>query len=222
MSLEMLEIIAKEMNVAEHIRNWKQYSPFETLIRTILSQNTTDKNAFAAFDNLKAKFNNQINPETLAYADTAKIQDAIRVAGLHNQKSQRIKEVSKIIYFNWKSDFSFIYKAPLQNARKKLTELPGIGKKTADVLLNFCAKRPILPVDTHITRISKRIGLVSEKAKYDEIRHSIEALIPNDKILYIHVALIFFGRKICKATVPICSSCPINHLCPKNGVKKSK
>jgi len=220
MSLEMLEIIANEMNIVQHIRDWKQYTPFETLIRTILSQNTTDRNAFVAFDNLKAQFRNKIDPETLTYADPQRIQDAIRIAGLHNQKSQRIKMISKIIYYDWKSDFNFIYKAPLKEARQKLMALPGIGKKTADVLLNFCGKRPILPVDTHITRISKRIGIVPKTAEYDDIRRSIESLIPADKILYIHISLIFFGRKICKAINPHCSTCPITHLCPKNGVKK--
>lgn len=220
MSSEMLEIIAREMNVAGHIRNWKQLSPFETLIRTLLSQNTTDRNAFAAFDKLKATFRDQIDPATLADADVLQIQEAIRIAGLQNQKSQRIKEVAKIIHLNWKDDFNFIYTAPLEEARQKIMELPGIGEKTADVLLNFCGNRPILPVDTHITRITKRIGLVPNNAKYDAIRQAIENLIPAEKILYIHVSLILFGRKVCKALKPQCSNCPVAHLCPKIGVKK--
>ncbi|MFX1295442.1 MAG: endonuclease III domain-containing protein [Promethearchaeota archaeon] len=216
----ILNIISKEVNVLEHVRNWKQYTPFETLIRTLLSQNTTDKNAFKAFDNLKEVFSNKIQPEILTYAETNKIQNAIRIAGLHKQKSQRIKEISKIIYYKWKSDFNFIYKAPLREARKKLTELPGIGKKTADVLLNFCGKRPIIPVDTHITRIAKRIGLVPKNADYDDIRHSIEKLISPGQLLHIHLSLIFFGRKVCKAIKPQCATCPLIQLCPKIGVKK--
>ncbi len=220
MSSEILEIIAREMNVADHIRNWKQLSPFETLIRTLLSQNTTDRNAFAAFDKLKAAFRDQIDPATLADADVLQIQEAIRIAGLQNQKSQRIKEVAKIIHLNWKDDLNFIYTAPLEEARQKIMELPGIGEKTADVLLNFCGNRPILPVDTHITRIAKRIGLVPNNAKYDAIRQAIENLIPADKILSIHVSLIFFGRKVCKAIKPLCNTCPNTALCPKIGVKK--
>jgi endonuclease-3 len=225
MASEIFQIIAKEMDVAQHIQSWELHSPFETLIRTILSQNTTDRTSFVAFDNLKAKFGGKIEPAILAEADQEAIQEEIRIAGLHFQKSKRIKEVSQIILKDWKSDFTFIYEAPLEEARKKLMALPGIGQKTADIVLNFCAKRPILPVDTHITRISKRIGIVPENAKYDEIREAIEALISPQEILFIHVSLIFFGRKVCKAINPLCSSCPVSHLCPKVGVgtpRKSK
>ncbi|HUY01154.1 MAG TPA: endonuclease III [Candidatus Deferrimicrobium sp.] len=222
MASEILKLIAKEMDVSQHIQSWELHSPFETLIRTILSQNTTDRTSFVAFDNLKAKFNNNIAPEILAEADQGAIQEEIRIAGLHFQKSKRIKEVSQIILKDWNSDFTFIYDDPLEEARKKLISLPGIGQKTADIVLNFCAKRPILPVDTHITRIAKRIGIVPENAKYDEIRESIEALISPEEILFVHVSLIFFGRKVCKAVNPSCPTCPVTHLCPKIGVGKPK
>ncbi|MHA1275959.1 MAG: endonuclease III domain-containing protein [Candidatus Helarchaeota archaeon] len=221
MAAEILEIIEKEMNIAEHVKNWQRVSPFETLVRTILSQNTTDKTSFVAFDNLKKKFHD-ITPEIMAKASQSEIQEAIRFAGLHLQKSKRIKAVAEIILTEWKNDFTFIHEAPLMEARKKLIALPGIGKKTADILLNFVAQRPILPVDTHITRISKRIGLVSQKAKYDEIREAIEANIPKEKIFTIHVSLIFFGRTICKALKPLCTTCPISQLCPKLIIIKPK
>ncbi len=208
------------MDIAQHVKDWKRLSPFESLIRTILSQNTTDKNSLAAFNNLASEF--EIIPEKLAKADQEQIQNAIRIAGLHAQKSKKIIDISQIILSEWNSDFTFLYEAPLKEARKKLMDLPGIGNKTADVVLNFVAQRPILPVDTHITRISKRIGLVSQKATYDEIREAIEALIPEDKIFTIHISLIFFGRKVCKALNPQCSTCPITHLCPKLVIEKKK
>jgi endonuclease-3 len=221
MAAEILQIIEKAMDVSAHIKDWKRYSPFETLVRTILSQNTTNRTSFVAFDNLAAKFQN-VSPEVLADADQQTIQQEIIIAGLHNQKSKRIKEVSRIIRDEWNSDFTFIYEAPLQEARQKLMALPGIGEKTADIVLNFCAQRPILPVDTHITRISKRIGLVPENAKYDDIREAIEALITPEKILTVHVSLIFFGRAVCKALKPLCATCSAAHLCPKIGVGKEK
>jgi len=221
MASEILQIIEKEMDVADHIKDWKRYSPFETLIRTILSQNTTNRTSFVAFDNLQVKFK-KIEPEILAKADQQEIQEEIIIAGLHNQKSKRIKEVSRIIQEEWNSDFTFIYEAPLEEARKRLMSLPGIGEKTADIVLNFCAQRPILPVDTHITRISKRIGLVPENAKYDDIREAIEALITPEQILTVHVSLIFFGRAVCKALKPLCATCPVAHLCPKLGIGKEK
>jgi endonuclease-3 len=221
MTAEILQIIEKAMDISAHIKDWKRYSPFETLVRTILSQNTTNRTSFVAFDNLQAKFQ-KIEPEVLANADQQAIQQEIIIAGLHNQKSKRIKEVSRIIRDEWNSDFTFIYEAPLEEARQKLMSLPGIGEKTADIVLNFCAQRPILPVDTHITRISKRIGLVPENAKYDDIREAIEALITPEKILTVHVSLIFFGRAVCKALKPLCTTCPVAHLCPKIGVGKEK
>ena len=219
MSSELLEIIEKEMDISAHVQHWERHSPFETLIRTILSQNTTDRTSFAAFDNLRKKFG-KIEPEILANADLNEIEEEIRIAGLHHQKSKRIKEISEIVLKEWNEDFSFLYEAPLHEARKKLTALPGIGQKTADILLNFVAKRPILPVDTHIKRISARIGLVPQKAKYDQIREAIEALIPEEKIFTIHVSLIFFGRQVCKAINPSCDTCPVTHLCPKIIIKK--
>ncbi|NVM52902.1 MAG: endonuclease III [Candidatus Helarchaeota archaeon] len=221
MSSEILAIIAKEMDISKFIKNWKLLSPFETLIRTLLSQNTTDKNSLAAFDNLQVKFKN-ITPEILAKANQSEIQEEIRIAGLHNQKSKRIIEISQIIFSEWNSDFLFIYDLPLEDARKKLMSLPGIGNKTADIILNFVAKRPILPVDTHITRISKRIGLVPQNAKYDDVRQAIESLISEEQIFTIHVSLIFFGRQVCKAINPQCPTCPVNHLCPKIIVVKQK
>jgi endonuclease III len=221
LAAEILQIIEKAMDISAHIKDWKRYSPFETLIRTILSQNTTNRTSFVAFDNLQARFQ-KIEPEVLANADQQAIQQEIIIAGLHNQKSKRIKEVARIIHDDWNSDFTFIYEAPLEEARKKLMSLPGIGEKTADIVLNFCAQRSILPVDTHITRISKRIGLVPENAKYDDIRKAIEALIMPEKILTVHVSLIFFGRAICKALKPLCATCPVTHLCTKVGVGKEK
>lgn len=211
---EILEIIEKEMDIEAHIKNWEHLTPFENLIQTILSQNTTDRTSFKAFKNLRMKFE-RITPETILNASQSEIQDEIRIAGLHEQKSKRIQEVAKIVLIDWKLDFKFIYEMPIEEARKKLIALPGIGKKTADILLNFVAKRPILPVDTHITRISKRIGLVPQTAKYDEVREAIESLIPEQKIFTIHVSLIHFGRQVCKAISPKCDSCPVTHLCPK-------
>ncbi len=212
----VLEIIMNEMNVTQYIKAWKQSSPFVTLVRTILSQNTTDQNAMVAFDNLQAML--KIDPETLAYADVSKIQEAIHVAGLQKQKSQRIKDLAKVIYFDWKNDFKFVYSASLKEAREKLMKLPGIGKRSADILLNFCGNRPVMPVERNITRIVTRLGFVGEDADYDEIRHSIQGLITADKILYMHFALIFFGAQICKATNPQCEACPITNLCPKIGL----
>ncbi|MHA1263660.1 MAG: endonuclease III domain-containing protein [Candidatus Helarchaeota archaeon] len=214
MAAEILEIIRKEMDIEAHIKNWEQLTPFETLVQTILSQNTTDRTSFQAFKNLRKKFG-KIEPERIVKASQEEIQEEIRLAGLHRQKSKRIIEVAQIILNEWDSDFSFIYEAPLDIARNRLIRLPGIGKKTADILLNFIAHRPILPVDTHITRISKRIGLVRPNAKYDEIREAIEIIIPEEQIFTIHISLIHFGRQVCKALKPQCPTCPVTQLCPK-------
>jgi len=103
----------------------------------------------------------------------------------------------------------------LSEARKVLLSLPGIGPKTADILLLFCAGKPVLPVDTHVNRVSKRLGLVSLDDKdYDSIRMKLEGLYAPEDYFAVHMLFIALGRKYCKALKPLCNLCPLNGLCP--------
>jgi endonuclease-3 len=103
---------------------------------------------------------------------------------------------------------------PLEDARQELLSLPGVGYKTADVLLVFAGERDVLPVDTHIFRIAKRLNIAPPKAGYEEVRLRLEELIPRGRRGEAHMLLIQHGRRYCRAQNPLCEKCPINYLCP--------
>ena len=179
---------------------------------TVISQNTADANTRRAFENLSQKF--PITPEALAAAKVEEIEDCLRVAGLYRNKSRVIKDVSRIVLQQFHGSFDFIYSMPLDEARKTLMDLPGIGPKTADVVLLFCASKPTVPVDTHVFRVSKRLGLTNLNADYEGVRRALQALYPPREYLSVHLLFISLGRKYCKARNTLCSICPISNLCP--------
>mgnify|MGYP001048093720 CR=1 FL=1 len=187
-------------------------TPFQTLIRTVLSQATASRNTAQAFENLSRKFS--ITPQTLAEADAKDIEEAIRVAGLYRNKSKVIKRVSQVLLEKLNGSLDFIYTSPQDEARETLLTIPGVGPKTADVTLLFCAKKPIIPVDTHVNRVSKRLGLVLPKANYEETRKSLQSLYQPEDYLAVHLLLIALGRKYCKARKPLCKLCLVSELCP--------
>jgi len=186
--------------------------PFQTLIVTVLSQATADKNTARAFENLSRRFS--ITPEALAKASVEEIENAIRVGGLYKNKSRVIKTISHMILEQFNGSLDFIYSLPFEEARKILLNIPGVGPKTADVVLLFCAGKPTIPIDTHVNRVSKRLGLAPPKANYEELRRSLETLYSPEDYLPVHLLLISLGRKYCKARKPLCKPCPVNTLCP--------
>jgi endonuclease-3 len=208
----MLRIIARKFPV----KVWKAGSPFETLVQTILSQNTNDRNSEAAMTKLRRRF--KINPRTLSKASLRDLIPCIKQAGLYRSKAPRIKETSRIIQEEYGGRLSPFLNLPYQEAKERLTSLPGVGPKTADILLAFVAKNPVIPVDTHIARVSKRLGIVPTNANYEKTRLSLERLIPPQRRVSVHLSIIEFGREICRAPRPRCSVCPISKLCPSSTV----
>ncbi len=190
--------------------------PFKALIRTVLSQNTADINTMRAFESLSKKF--PITPEALAGADLKEIERAIMVAGLYRNKSKVIKNLSRIILEEYDGSLDFIYSLPFEEARKRLLCIPGIGLKTADVVLLFCARKPTLPIDTHVNRVSKKLGLAPPDADYEEVRLALQSLYSPEDYLPVHLLLISLGRKYCKARKTLCKPCPVNMLCPSKRV----
>ena len=186
--------------------------PFKVLVRTIISQSTAEANTRRAYSNLSRKM--LLTPKSLAEADIKEIADALFVAGLYRNKARIIKKVSQLIIEKLNGSLDFIYSKPLKEAREKLLGLPGVGPKTADIILLFCAKRPVLPVDTHVNRVSKRLGLVPPEADYEKIRECLQALYPPEEYFTVHMLFISLGREICKAKRPRHDECPVNHLCP--------
>lgn len=187
-------------------------NPFETLILTVLSQATADKNTARAFENLSGRFS--VTPEALAEASVEEIENAIRVGGLYRNKSRVIKAISRVILDQFNGSLDFIYLLPLEEARKILLKIPGVGPKTADVVLLFCAGKPTVPIDTHVNRVSKRLGLAPVRASYEGVRRALESLYSPEHYLFVHLLFISLGRKYCKARKPLCKPCPVNTLCP--------
>ena len=186
--------------------------PVDLLVQTILSQNTTSANTHRAFENLKRRY-----PDYLALLDAPdeEVARAIRCGGLANIKTGRIKEaLEKIKERSGTIDLDFLKDADPEAARDYLMALPGVGPKTAAVVLLFAFHMPLLPVDTHVNRLSRRLGFVPEKASLEEAERTLEAITPREKYCSFHVNLIRHGRAVCSARSPSCESCVLAELCP--------
>jgi len=199
------------------VRPWSGRSgAFSVLVGTILSQNTNDRNSDLAYRRLARRF--QITPEVLSGASVGEIIDSIRVAGLYKSKSRNIKRVSEIVLRKYNGRLTSVLHMPAEEARNELMALPGVGPKTADILLAFVAGRDVIPVDTHITRVSNRLGIVPRNARYELIRARLEELVPPKERLRMHLSMIRFGRETCRAPRPKCVVCPINRSCPSSTI----
>jgi len=207
---------------AIHARLLKRYGelapprsvdPLDELILTVLSQHTSDLNAGRAFAELQRVFPK--GWEQVAGAPTQKVADAIRSGGLANTKAPRIQEILREVRRREGAyDLSSLTDMTDREARDYLTSLPGIGPKTAAVVLSFALGRDALPVDTHVHRVSRRLGLIPPKTSAERADRLLHALVPDGMRTSLHVALIRLGREICKAPVPRCRQCPLNDLCP--------
>jgi len=186
--------------------------PFKNLIITVLSQNTSEINCVRAYRGLAAKF--EVKPEVLAKAKIEEIKTSIKSGGLYNVKSKRIKELSQAVLEKFGGDISPVLNLPKEEARKKLMELPGIGEKTADVLLaHRHSYAEVMVVDTHMDRITKRLGLVKPNAKYEDIQKALKTFIPWEKGERTGGLLWLLAKYTCRAQNPKCQECPIIKVC---------
>ncbi len=185
--------------------------PVDELVSTILSQNTNDLNRDRAFNALQMKFPTW---EEVRDASAKDVIAAIRPAGLANHKGPRIQHVLRDITDERGSlDLSFLKDLPLEEARTWLTKFKGVGPKTAAIVLCFSLNRPAFPVDTHIYRVTGRIGLRPEKMTVEQTHPYMESLLPPETYYAAHLNLIRLGREICHARKPDCPHCPIRKLC---------
>jgi len=195
--------------------------PFKNLIITVLSQNTSEANCLRAYRGLAAKF--EVKPDVLARAKEADIREAIRSGGLYNIKAKRIKELSKAVLARFGGNLAPILALPKEEARERFMKLPGIGPKTADVLLaNRHGYSQVFVVDTHMDRIAKRLGLVKPDAKYEEIQLALKNFIPWDKGERVGGLFWLLAKYTCKAHKPKCSECLIIGVCDYGKQTKSK
>jgi endonuclease-3 len=185
--------------------------PLEVLIRTILSQNTNDRNRDSAYEALKKRFPRW---EAIIEADPEAIAEAIKVGGLNQQKAQRIKEVLQWVQTKWGGmTLSPICAMETAEARAVLLDLKGVGPKTANCVLAFGCGRDVFPVDTHILRVTKRLGLIPAQATAEQAHELLAPLVPPGKAVPLHLNLIRYGREQCKARQPRCGSCLVPELC---------
>ncbi len=185
--------------------------PLDELISTILSQNTNDTNRDRAFASLVEQFPTW---DQVRDADSQKVIDAIRSAGLGNQKGPRIQQILKEITLQRGSlDLDFLYKMSTDDARKWLLQFKGVGPKTAAIVLQFSLDKPAFPVDTHIYRVTGRLGVRPEKMSAEQAHEYLAGILPEDTYYPAHLNLIRLGREICIARNPKCEQCPLNDLC---------
>ena len=192
---------------------WSQRNdPVSELVVTILSQHTSDVNAERAYRQLLAIFGSL---EAVARADVRDIAASIRSGGLAQQKAPRIKDaLNRVLEKRGTLNLDFLRDLPLADAKAWLTALPGVGPKTAAVVLCFSLGMPAMPVDTHVHRVAKRLGLIGEKVTADQAHDLLEAMVAPQDVYSFHVYLITHGRRVCKAPRPLCESCVIADGCP--------
>lgn len=186
-------------------------SPLDELISTILSQNTNDRNRDLAFNSLRTRFPRW---EEVRDAPVAEVISAIRIAGLANQKGPRIQAVLKqVTEERGDLDLSFLKTMSDEQARDWLLRFKGVGPKTAAIVMQFALDKPAFPVDTHIHRVTGRIGLRPERMNAEQAHHHLAELFPKDEYGPAHLNLIRLGREICKARKPDCPVCPVKTWC---------
>jgi endonuclease III len=192
---------------------WRNPLPaLDELISTILSQNTNDRNRDAAFNNLK-----RVLPtwEMVRDARFSQVIDAIRIAGLANQKGPRIQQVLKeITVERGDLELNFLAEMELEEARKWLMHFKGVGPKTAAIVLCFSLGKPAFPVDTHIYRVTGRLHLRDAGMNVEKTHHYLEQVFPQEQYYSAHLNLIRLGRERCHPHKPQCPACPLNKICP--------
>ncbi len=182
--------------------NWHtRQKPFYVLIATIMSQRTKDTQTDGASKRLFEQFP---TPESLASAPVEKIEELIKRVNYFKTKARRIKEVSQIIVDK--------YGGRVPEDFRELISLPGVGRKTANCVLLYGFHKPVLPVDTHVHRISNRIGWIKTKTP-EETEKALIRLVPEEWIPFINDFMVKHGQTICKPVNPLCDQCFINDLC---------
>jgi endonuclease-3 len=186
--------------------------PLEELVLTVLSQHTSDLNAERAFADLRTVLPTW---EDVVAAPAARVADAIRSGGLANTKAPRIQAILEEVHRREGGyDLRRLRSLTDSEARAYLTSLPGIGPKTAAVVLSFALGRDAIPVDTHVHRVTRRLGIVPAKASAERADRVLHDLVPEGLRTPLHVGFIRLGREICRAPVPACRRCPLKDLCP--------
>ena len=208
---EVIRVLEQEYGL---LVNEAENSHLDVLIRTILSQNTSDVNSLKAFHSLKNEFSSWYD---VASAPVEQIAYSIKNGGLSRVKASRIKFIlQRMLAEQGSLSLSHLNSMANTAATEYLLSLPGVGPKTANCVLLFSMGRASFPVDTHIFRVSKRLGLIDEKVSIEEAHQVLQSMVPPDKMYQLHLHLIWHGRRICLARKPRCSACSLRAMCPSS------
>lgn len=193
--------------------DWRtHYGPMDELILTILSANTNDKNSLRAFKALKERFGQDWDAVRTAPLDA--IKETIRVAGMYNQKAPRIvNTLQKLKEEQGEYSLDHVSEMPVDEALDYLQEFPGVGHKTASIVLLFCFEKGAFPVDTHVQRQSQRLGISGRNDSPVKIKAIWEGLMPAETYYPLHLNLIQHGREVCQARKPKCEQCVLCKWC---------
>ncbi len=183
--------------------------PLDELILTVLSQSTNDRNRDVAFLRLRERFSTW---EAVRDAPLEAVEEAIRPGGISRVKSARIQAILRAIGEPLSLDW--MREGPVAESRAALCELPGVGRKTAACVLLFSFGLREVPVDTHVSRVATRLGLLPEGASFEQLHDAMLALCPVGDELELHVNLLRHGRRTCHARVPECERCALARMCP--------
>jgi len=210
--LTRTELIVARLEARYGVPVWApRFGPVDELVACILSQHTSDTNSLRAFGLLKEAFPDW---KSVIDAPTQAIADTIRSGGLPNIKAARIQEVlRRIRESEGRISLDCLNEMTDSEARAYLMKLPGIGPKTAAIVLSFALGRPVMPVDTHIFRVAWRLGLIEKKIGEAKAHDVLQAQVPPELVYRFHVALIVHGRQVCKAPTPRCGQCPLTDVC---------
>lgn len=191
---------------------WRQHlPPVDELVSTILSQNTSDTNRDKAFNALKARFPTW---EAVRDASANEVVEAIRPAGLSNQKGPRIQAALRYLTeTQGRIMLDHLNDMTVEDAKTWLTSIHGIGPKTAAIILCFAFGRPAFPVDTHVHRVTGRLGLIDKKTTAEQAHSILEKIVPPDDYYAFHLQVIQHGRRVCHARNPECARCVLRTDC---------
>ena len=214
---EIVEILDEFYGRAPHRPSG---APMAELVLTLLSQHTSDHNSGRAFHRLLERFPDW---DSVIAVPTSEVEDAIRPGGLAPTKAPRLQALVTAVRERYADfDLDELATLPLEDARAWLRSLPGVGPKTAACVLLFALGRPALPVDTHVDRVSRRLGLVAPKASVEQAHVLLEGMMADEDMYAFHIDLIQHGRRTCHARGPVCDACPLLERCPRVGVEPPK
>ena len=189
----------------------ERYDPLSELVLTILSQNTADVNTSRAYSSLREHFPQW---EDVLAARTEDVAEAIRTGGLAHTKAPRIQGILRQLRAERGGlTLDFLDQMEIEEARRYLRSLAGVGPKTAACVLLFSLRKPALPVDTHVLRVTRRVGLVPERCTAEKAHILLEGLLPPETYYPFHLNVIHHGRMLCKAANPRCRICPLAEDC---------